>query len=341
MRAGSALLFSLFFVVFAGGSTCTAEDLLSATFDNKTPNQAIGVGGASEGEPVSVDSYITAIVRNAPMPTPCLEIQDSHNTYAGAATFHLLDDVEVTQGSISISMELWFDELEDFAVAIHESFGTSKRFATVSFTNTGAVELSDASQAYGALGSYTTDRIHRLNLIFDVGAGTYAMFLDGTTLISSGRHGITGRGIGSVLVGTDYDSDLVGKMYVDSIRVVRLSSGCTPSGSVLCLNDGRFKVSAIYRTPQGTSGEDAHATALTDDTGYFWFFDADNVEVVVKILDGCSFNQRYWVFAAGMTNVEVTLTVEDTALHVTKEYTNPLRTPFEPIQDTNAFATCQ
>ena len=27
---------------------------------------------------------------------------------------------------------------------------------------------------------------------------------------------------------------------------------------------------------------------LTSDSGYFWFFDADNIELVVKVLDACT-----------------------------------------------------
>ena len=56
---------------------------------------------------------------------------------------------------------------------------------------------------------------------------------------------------------------------------------------------------ASASSSQWESAEDAGAGAavpLTNDTGYSWFFNEDNVEVVVKVLDGCDFNQRYWVF---------------------------------------------
>ena len=82
--------------------------------------------------------------------------------------------------------------------------------------------------------------------------------------------------------------------------------------------------------------------ALTSDSGYFWFFNPANIEVVVKVLNACTqAPPRYWVFAAGLTNVEVTLQVTDTqAGGSPKTYVNPLGTPFAPIQDTGAFATC-
>ena len=62
---------------------------------------------------------------------------------------------------------------------------------------------------------------------------------------------------------------------------------------------------------------------------------------LVKVLNGCGVNNHYWVFAGGLTNVRVVLTVEDTVAHVTHtNYVNPQGTAYAPIQDTSAFATC-
>lgn len=113
---------------------------------------------------------------------------------------------------------------------------------------------------------------------------------------------------------------------------------CTPSATALCLANGRFKVEATFNT--GAQQGQAQVVNLTDETGYLWFFSAGNVEMVVKVLDACSFNQRFWVFAGGLTNVQVTLTVTDTQKGTVKTYTNPQGAPFQPIQDTGAFATC-
>lgn len=79
-----------------------------------------------------------------------------------------------------------------------------------------------------------------------------------------------------------------------------------------------------------------------DDYGVFFFFDPDNIEMVVKVLDACNLEgfNSFWVFAGGLTNVEVELTVTDTQTGQIKTYSNPLNTPFQPIQDTQAFATC-
>ena len=77
--------------------------------------------------------------------------------------------------------------------------------------------------------------------------------------------------------------------------------------------------------------------SLTGDSGYFWFFDAANIELVVKVLDACTLG-NFWVFAGGLTNVGVTLIVEDTQTGASKTYTNPIGTAFAPLQDTKAFS---
>jgi hypothetical protein len=62
---------------------------------------------------------------------------------------------------------------------------------------------------------------------------------------------------------------------------------------------------------------------------------------VVKVLGACSSPfPRFWVFAAGLTNVGVEITVTDTANGTVRRYENPIGMSFEPLQDTNAFATC-
>jgi hypothetical protein len=116
-------------------------------------------------------------------------------------------------------------------------------------------------------------------------------------------------------------------------------SVCTQDATTMCLSDGRFAVSATWRTSDGQNGN-GQAVRLTADTGYFWFFGSSNVEAVVKVINACGFSQKIWVFAGGLTNVNVVLTVRDTKSGTVKTYTNPLNTAFQPVQDTSAFATC-
>jgi len=116
-------------------------------------------------------------------------------------------------------------------------------------------------------------------------------------------------------------------------------SQCVPDANTLCLSGGRYRVTTEWRRADGTVGP-GRGVELTPDTGYFWFFDPSNIEMVVKVLNACSFASHVWVFAGGLTNVMVALTVTDTQTGAVKTYINPQGTAFQPVQDTSAFATC-
>ena len=125
----------------------------------------------------------------------------------------------------------------------------------------------------------------------------------------------------------------------DSATTLPQTSTCSATATAMCLNGGRFRVEASFRTNTGLSGT-AKAVKLTDDSGYFWFFNADNIELIVKVLNGCGVNNRYWFFAGGLTNVQVEIDVVDTLTAAQRQYVNPQGTPFQPIQDSAAFASC-
>jgi photosystem II stability/assembly factor-like uncharacterized protein len=110
---------------------------------------------------------------------------------------------------------------------------------------------------------------------------------------------------------------------------------CLPDPSTLCLNASRFRVRAAWRTPDGSAG-DAHARPDTSDTGAFWFFSANNIEVVVKVVDGRPANGKFWVFGAALTNVEYTLEITDTTTGTVWTHHNP-QGQLASFADTTAF----
>ncbi len=111
---------------------------------------------------------------------------------------------------------------------------------------------------------------------------------------------------------------------------------CQPDGRTLCLNDGRFRVSAAFAlSPSGPVFE-AQAEPLTGDTGYFWFFDDANVELVVKVLDGRPVNGHFWVFYGALSSVEYEITVTDTQTGAVQTYHNS-RGQLASVADTSAF----
>lgn len=111
--------------------------------------------------------------------------------------------------------------------------------------------------------------------------------------------------------------------------------GSCSTATSLCLQASRFTVSVAWATTDGRTGA-GQAVVLTDDTGYFWFFDPGNVELVVKVLDGRGINGHFWVFYGALSDVRYTITVNDTTGGTYRTYQNP-QGNMASVADTSAF----
>lgn len=112
---------------------------------------------------------------------------------------------------------------------------------------------------------------------------------------------------------------------------------CNSDGATLCLNNGRFQVRAIFSAPNlGITDAPAQAISLTSDTGYFWFFSPNNVEIVAKAVDGRAFNNFFWFFYGALSDVQYTITVTDTVTGAINTYPNTAGT-LASVADTDAF----
>ncbi|HSN89492.1 MAG TPA: hypothetical protein VL025_22195, partial [Thermoanaerobaculia bacterium] len=114
------------------------------------------------------------------------------------------------------------------------------------------------------------------------------------------------------------------------------TAACQGDDDSLCLLAGRYKVEVVWRLANGQTGS-GHMIPASDNSGFVWFFDRDNVEMLLKVLDGCAISNTRWVFFAATTNVDFTVEVTDTATGVTKEYKNPGGNAAAPVQDTFTF----
>ena len=111
-------------------------------------------------------------------------------------------------------------------------------------------------------------------------------------------------------------------------------SGCTQTPTQACAFE-RFEIIVVAN--EGSGPQERPVERHFPDGARINVFD---VPLQVQIQNGCNVNDHFWVFADSATDVEVNLTVTDTASGQTRTYTNPLGSPFQPIQDTSAFATC-
>jgi len=76
---------------------------------------------------------------------------------------------------------------------------------------------------------------------------------------------------------------------------------CALRSSGLTL-DGRM-VMACVETPAGERRRAWSYELGSDRSGLLYFFDRDNVELLVKVLDGCAINGHHWVFVAPVTDL--------------------------------------
>lgn len=198
-------------------------------------------------------------------------------------------------------------------------------------------------------------RTDRVNLLFQDNSGNETQFdidarpASNPTFSSVGSVGpnVTALAVTTLLPGTTYffrvraagPGGNSAYSNVASATTLSSESPCTPTPNAMCLSGNRFRVQAMFLTPAGQNGQ-ASAVKLTDDSGYLWYFGSANIEAVIKVLNGCGVNTRYWVFAGGLTNVRTMLTVTDTSAGASTTYVTPQGPAFQPIQDTGAFATC-
>ncbi len=114
-----------------------------------------------------------------------------------------------------------------------------------------------------------------------------------------------------------------------------------PVEDAVCFGS-RF-LTAIYNVSNSSNGGFGVPVRVgSTDTALFWFYSDTNWEFMVKVLNGCAVNGRYWVFGGGLTNQAYNLVVTDVLASGQPQvhYVNTLGTRAAAIADTNAFNTC-
>lgn len=104
------------------------------------------------------------------------------------------------------------------------------------------------------------------------------------------------------------------------------SGPCTTDATTACLQGGRFEVKVDWQNESGSGAGQVMAfggqRAENHDSAFYWFFSDTNFEMGLKILDACSFNNKFWVFISGLTNVGWTVHIRDVNTGATKTYSN-------------------
>ena len=175
----------------------------------------------------------------------------------------------------------------------------------------------------------------------DTSTGTVAArhwdFGDGTTSTSARpEHAWTSPGFYTVTLTVRDGKTSSRASAVILVEASDPAGACEPDAETLCLQDSRYAVTAEWWTGI-EAGSALVVRAGTNDSGLFRFFDRDNWEILIKVLDGCSVNGSVWVYGASTTDLGYTIRVTDTVTGTVREYGNEPGFPAPAIADATAL----
>lgn len=177
--------------------------LLDANFNDKPLNTPIGTGGASIGEPIFVNSELQATVRDALFTSPSLYLKNLNGSIHAShlIKFELLDGAEVQNGYLRIAFKLRAPStLTYFSFIIRERGSSANQYASLGFAGSGSIHSNDGTGQLLNIGTYSPGDTLRVEYFYDLGAGTYDLFINDAVLIANRPHGVVdlNSGIGTL-----------------------------------------------------------------------------------------------------------------------------------------------
>jgi len=123
------------------------------------------------------------------------------------------------------------------------------------------------------------------------------------------------------------------------------SAACSPSPTRLCLLGGRFAATLSWDDGSGPKPAlvaGPRADGATSASGLFRFYESDpsNWEVLVKVVDGCRTNGRFWVLVSASTGFGWRLEMVDQVTTLGRAWFHPLDGQASGIADFDAFRGC-
>lgn len=126
----------------------------------------------------------------------------------------------------------------------------------------------------------------------------------------------------------EHDTDPLGSFFSGVEPSSATAGPCTPSDTKACALNGRFQVEVDWATANSSGQAKVMSfsgqRAESDQSSFWWFFDPENFEMGVKMVNACSFNNSYWVFVSGLTNQSFNVKIKDLLNGNERHYSNPL-----------------
>lgn len=196
--------------------------LLAAPFNEQPLNQQIGTGGAAMGQPVEISGGLQAFVVPAGVfTTPALRVRPLESGGARFVRFEFLGTEEVVDGEVRLGFALRPSLLDRFLVYVREPGGATRDFLSMTLMASGQISVSDQSGNGAVIGTYVPGVRNDFELRFRMSAGRYDIYRNGVPLAVDRAHGISDRGVGALLLGTDPSSTVGTDWFVDDVYAYR------------------------------------------------------------------------------------------------------------------------
>lgn len=157
----------------------TRTVLLKADFNDKQLNAPLGTGGAIFGEPTSITSGLSAIVRAAPLATPSLHLSQTTVTAEKTARFALLGGAEARNGELKVGFTVRTPPvLDTFRMRTLKPSGSSFLFGGVEFTSAGKIRTLHDLNGNTDFFDYAPNTTYRIDLVYQLAAGVYDIYID-------------------------------------------------------------------------------------------------------------------------------------------------------------------
>jgi hypothetical protein len=251
--------------------------VLDANFNGQPVGQPLAAGGASANQPVLIDSGIAAQIIAAGAGNRALSLSlPTAQMASRTLRWEFLDNIEIVPGIVAIETDVEFASLNSYQFLVREVGGSASSYASLRFTPSGQLSVSDASGSGGIPGaSYQAGIRYRLRLTFDQTTGEYSAMLNDTVLFEDRAHGVsTGRGIGAFLMGFSSNATAGAAMIIDDLQV-----GASAAADI---------ASELAILQQPTAGSVGQALAPTLEIGALNVFDQLVTDGALVTIDAAS-----------------------------------------------------
>jgi len=193
---------------------------LYANINSKTVGAPIGIGGAALGEPTTLGNLTTVVTQAAPGRRFVRVSNDLSSTTARRLRWQLLDNVNVTQGVLTWSIDFTPTARDSYSILVREATTSASSFVTLSFTGAGSFGASDQNGVItvAPLTYAANARLHVV-LRMDLDAATSDVLINGEVLYAGRAHGVVGVGVGSLWIG--YAANSGGNAFaLDNVQAI-------------------------------------------------------------------------------------------------------------------------